>query len=452
MKRPTSTSPCLAALALVCCGAAHAESIDLQAAIDRALSTEATYRAALAERRAVGEEIPRARAALLPQLSASGIRTDNRADIRQSGTLGRDTHSDYVSETYTLTLRQPILSREAWLRYRQADDRVAYAEQQLVQERERLIMRVAESYLNCLLADAAQELARVEIEALKGLATAAEKGLKAGTGTKTDLLDAEARLDGAYVKQIEARHELNQARRQLETLIGGAVSELYPIDGKRLESSVLAQEVEKWRETAVESNAEVATARIAVELAKREISLQQAGHFPTLDFIAQRQKTESDSITTIGSRYYTNRWGFQVNVPLFSGGLVSASSKQAAERLVRAQAEYDAAVEKISLQTARALETIEAASRRVKALARSEMSALASLEGTEKGLLAGTRTYVDVLNARQQLFEVRQARQRANVDYVYGFIDLNVVSGRFDESVKAEANGLLVMDRTVRLD
>lgn len=426
---------------------ASAAPLDLKTAVAQALESEAQYRAVRAELDAVREEKPRARAGLLPSLSVSGTHTDNRA--RRSFTNGTSDSPDYTSKHYSLTFKQPLYRRDNWLKYQLADARIASAEQQADVERVKLILDVSEQYLDCLYAHAVLRFARAEVEALEGLLVSVTRGFAAGTSTRTDILDAEARVDAAQVKLIEAEQNIDAARRVLESSVGHAVSAIYPIEQERLVLRDPDLKIETWRKAALASNPEIQAAQFNVQLAEQEIQLQEAGHYPSLDLIAQRQLADSDSITTLGSRTDTMLWGLQFNIPLYSGGLVLASTRQAEARLKRAQAELEAKVADISLRTARAVETLRAISQRVKALSRAEASATAALIGTQKGLDAGTRSFVDVLNARQQLFEAMQSKARANADFVLGLLALNAATGLADESAVDEANALLARDGAI---
>lgn len=439
---------------LLCClafglGSSRAaeEVIDLRTAIQRAQVAEAEYRSMRAELDAVRQEKPRALAGLLPSLTASGTRTDNQA--RRTFTNGVTDQPSYIGESYNLTLKQPLYRRDNWIKYQLAGTRIASAERQADVERIRLILKVSEQYLDCLHADAVVRFVRAEVAALEGLLTSVTRGFSAGTTTRTDILDAEARLDAARVELIEAEQAIDAARRALESSIGQRISAILPIQPERLVLKDAQPRIEKWRQAALASNPEIQAAEYNVQLARKDIQLQQAGHHPTVDLIAQRQLAESDTITTLGSRTFTSLWGVQFNVPIYSGGFVRASTRQAEARLVRAQAELEASIEQVSLRTARAVEALLASSKRVQALSRAEASAVAALTGTEKGLLAGTRSFVDVLNARQQLFEVMQSKARANADFVQGFLNLSASTGLPDETAIDEANAFLSRETAI---
>ncbi|MDP3124058.1 MAG: TolC family outer membrane protein [Thiobacillus sp.] len=437
----------LLALALLTGKPGHAESLDLKTAVRLALVSEAQYRATRAELDAIREEKPRARSALLPSLSITGSRTNNRA--KRTFSDGLTDYPDYTSEEYGLILKQPLFRRDNWIKYQQADTRIASAEQLTDVDRIKLILNVSEQYLDCLYTDAVVRFARAEVRALEGLLTSVTRGFSAGATTRTDILDAEARLDAARVKLIEAEQNIDATRRALEASIGQRVSAIYPIQPARLVLKEPNLRIDEWRVAALTSNPEIQAAQYNVQLAKQEIQLQRAGHYPTLDLIAQRQLENSGTITTIQLRTITNLWGVQFNIPIFSGGYVTASTRQAVAQLERAKAELDFANSEVALRTAKAVEALHASSQRVQALSRAETSAAASLTGTEKGLEAGTRSFVDVLNARQQLLEVMQSRARANADFVMGLLNLKASTGLPDETAVDEANAFLSKEEVI---
>ena len=439
--RPTSILVCLIALTLLAGNAIGADPLDLKTAVQRALEQEAEYRSVRAELAAVREEKPRARAGLLPTLSASGTYSNNR--VKRTLTNGLSDEPDYVSRNYNLTLKQPLFRRDSWIRYQQADTRISSAEHQAEVERVKLILRVSEQYFYCLYADAVTQFARAEVSALEGLLISVTRGFESGATTRTDVLDAEARLDSARVKLIEAEQNADAVRRALESSTGQRIDAIFPIQPDSLVLRDPNLRIQEWREAALATNPEIEAARENVQLARQEVKLQQAGHYPTLDLIAQHQFADNETISTLGARTTNNLWGLQFNVPLYAGGLVSASIRQAGARLERAHADLDSRTADISLRTARAVESLLASSQRVKALNRAEASARASLTGTEKGVQAGTRSFIDVLNARQQLFEAMQSKARANADFILGLLYLKATTGFADETAINEANAFL---------
>ena len=68
-------------------------------------------------------------------------------------------------------------------------------------------------------------------------------------------------------------------------------------------------------------------------------------------------------------------------------------------------------------------------------------------QATEAGYEVGTRTAVDVLNARKTLVQAQTDYSRSRYDYIIDIINLRLASGSLDRATLAEINQWL--DETV---
>ncbi len=90
--------------------------------------------------------------------------------------------------------------------------------------------------------------------------------------------------------------------------------------------------LEDWVEQAEANSPELQSLVAQVEAAKHELEKAQAGHYPTLDAVAQWSRNDSDTINSIKTRYTNRSIGLQLNIPLYSGGYVSSTVRQAHRR------------------------------------------------------------------------------------------------------------------------
>ena len=126
--------------------------------------------------------------------------------------------------------------------------------------------------------------------------------------------------------------------------------------------------------------------------------------------------------------------GVQVTVPIYAGGGTSSRVRQRVY-LHRAARER---LERINRETERAardayLGVISEMSR-VKALKQGVESSKTALQATEAGFEVGTRTTVDVLEARRRLFEAQTNYSRSRYDYILNILQLQLATG----TLKAE--------------
>jgi outer membrane protein len=80
---------------------------------------------------------------------------------------------------------------------------------------------------------------------------------------------------------------------------------------------------------------------------------------------------------------------------------------------------------------------------RIQALKQAVESSRTALQATEAGFEVGTRTTVDVLNSRQQLFTALTNYSRSRYDYVIDIITLKQAAGSLTRDDLKEINGWL---------
>ena len=422
-------------------------SMDFKQVYEAALVQDASIRASRASADAGREKLPQARAGLLPQISASASRNNNNLDSTSPNLLGNPvtTNDQYFSDSKTLQLRQPLVNIQRWLQFEQAKSMVAETEATLDRDLQNLVVRVAGAYFEFLMADEQLELVLAQKKMYTALVDAAKKGLAAGSGTRTDIDDAQARLDMASAQELEARQNQDQTRRQLEVLINqpvGSVAKLN-VAALKLVGPVPAN-LEQWTLRAEKNSPEMKAMQARLDAARREVSKSQAGHLPTLDAIAQWSNSGSENITRINSRYENKSIGLQLNVPLYSGGYVNSTIRQAVAEQTRAEESMEALRRDLGVRVHKEYRGVSEGVMRVRALEQAVRSAEQMMMSTQMSLKAGSRTQLDVLNAQQQY--TLALRDLAQARFIYLMSKVKLASLAGDDAVASvdDVNASLV--------
>lgn len=415
-------------------GSVHA--LDLLQSYRLALKQDASYQAALAANAASQEAKPKALAELLPNLSATGSRSKNQTNSVTPGFFGPNhSTSHYLSHSYVIQLRQPIYRHYQFAQYRQAEHQVSSADATLDFNRQQMLSRLCGTYFEALLAQETLALILAQKETYSAQLKSAQRYLETGLGTRTDVDDAQARHDMIVANEFEARKNVDQAYRQLQVIINQPAGNLAELNPARLEiRAPHPANPEDWVKRGEEINPELRTLRANIEAAKEEISKAGSGHYPTVDFFAQRSHTGSASDNTIGQRYQTNQFGIQVNIPLFSGGYVTASKRQAVAALEQHQQLYEAKRREIDALIRKEYATVAESVIKIKAYEQAERSSDQAVFSNQKGFQAGTRTLVDILNAQQQRMIVKRDLAQARFLYLMSRIRLQMLVGTLDEN------------------
>jgi outer membrane protein len=466
----------IALCAIALPGAAVAQ--DLLKVYDDALQSDPQMREATATRMATLEAKPQARALLLPQIAGSAsierdrtvedesapqLFTDplnpNRLILVQEGVRGTVRP---LTNQWNVTLRQNLFSWTNWENLKRADHAVAQAEVDYRAAQEDLIQRVAQRYFDVLAARDDLEAQQAAHEAITNQLEQANKRFEVGLIAVTDVQEAKAANDTAAAAVIAAKRTLATAVEQLREITGAKYEQLArPGSNIPLKSPEPASE-DRWVEVSMEQNLALVSSRLAAEIARDDVHTAEGGHLPTLDLVAghthfRQTSTEIfpevpsiDFPGAVGPTYtQTNEdsIGLQINVPIFSGGLTQSQVHQAQYRAIAAKER----VARTSRDTERAARdaflSVNSEIARVQALWQALESSKTALKATEAGYEVGTRTAVDVLNARKTLVQAQTDYSRSRYDYIIDIISLRVASGSLDRATLAEINQWL--DETV---
>jgi outer membrane protein, protease secretion system len=404
-----------------------AQALDLAESYRLALANDATFQAALAEKKAGHEAVPQALAQLLPNISASGSRSRNSTNSDSPGFGGSRSlsSSDYTSANSTLSLRQPLFRMYNFALYLQAESQEKNADAVLDKNRQELLVRVSGAYFEALMAQEQLALVLAQKEAYNAQLQSAKKAFAVGAGTRTDIDDAQARYDMSLSQELEARQNVGYTRYQLQVIVNQPVENLALLDAKRMELlSPVPANLDEWIVRGEESNAELRALQANIETARQEVEKAKAGHYPTVDLFIQRSKTESDTNYTINSQYLTTAVGVQFNIPLWSGGGVSSQVRQTLANLEKAKQQYESRRREVGQQVRKEYQNVSEGVFKVKALEQAERSADQAVFSNQKGFQAGTRTLVDILNAQQQQMNVRRDLAQARYQYLMARVRL----------------------------
>ena len=409
--------------------------MDLRQIYQAALAQDATIRASRAAADAGRERLPQARAGLMPSVSASVGRNNNNLDTTTPNILGipTTTNDQYFSDNKTLQLRQPLVNMQRWLQFEQAKFVVDEVEATLDRDLQNLVVRVSGSYFEALMTDEQLELVLAQKSTYTAMLDAAKKGLAAGSGTRTDIDDAQARLDMAVAQELEARQNQDLTRRQLQMLVNapvGAVAKLN-VSALKLEGPQPAN-LETWTTKAEQNSPEIKALQARLEAARKEVRKAQAGHLPTLDAVAQWSNSGSENTTRINSRFENKTLGLQLNVPIFSGGYVNSTIRQAVAEQIRAEESLEALRRDLGVRVHKEYRGVSEGVMRVRALEQAARSADQMLKSTQMSMKAGSRTQLDVLNAQQQY--TMALRDLAQARYIYLLSKIKLASLAGDDA------------------
>ncbi|HQD84742.1 MAG TPA: TolC family outer membrane protein [Quisquiliibacterium sp.] len=440
----------LIAASLAAALSAPASGMGLLEAWNAALDADPGYRAARFELEAGRKALPIARSTLLPSVNVTTSDTKVRG-TREFGNVApgspAEQNLDYMSRQRALNVRMPLLNMDGRARVRQGEAQVQYSEALFDARGKDLANRLGKAYFDLLFALDSVELAQGQVDAYRGQVAFAQRRLQAGEGTRTEVAEAEARLDLAQVNLIETRDQVDVVRRALQNIVGrdtiGVVPPTRQVEPRPLEPATL----EAWLAMAEDRSPEVRARRFSVEAARHEVARNRAGHYPRIDAVAAASRLQNDSVNTLNSDINQRSFGLQVTVPIYQGGYVDATTEQAIANLRRTESDLDAELNTQRVEVRRQFLAAQNGMTKLDSYAKAVRSSEVALEATRRGFQAGLRTSLDVLDAQRQLFQSRRDQAQARYQYLLAVLQLRVSAGMPPEEAVSTLNAMLTAAR-----
>ena len=399
---------------------------------------DAQYASARASLAAGQEKSPQGLALLLPVITASGGYNRNEP-------VG-SSHPHYNTDTYGITLTQPLFNWASIQQFQQGRLSAAASEAAFAQAQQDLVVRVAQAYFDVLAAQDVIAFVQAQKVAISEQLASAKRNFEVGTATITDTHEAQARYDLAVAQEIAGINDLEVKRTALLQIIGKPPADLEPLRPGILIGAPDPLKIDVWVSYAEAQNYGVLGSQLALEIAQREISKTRSGHMPTVDLVAKRSRTDisgpgSSSVTGIVGD--TNSIGVQWTFPLFAGFGVMSKVREsiALEDKARNDLEY---TRRSAAQSARqSFLGVTSGLAQVKALEAAEVSSQSALDSNKLGYEVGVRINIDVLNAQQQLYSTRKDLAKARYDAIMNGLKLKSAAGILREEDLVKVNGLL---------
>ncbi len=434
--------------ALLCLAASLPAQADTLADIyELATRNDPQLKVAEASYRAGREALPLGRAGLLPSVVAEAeysesnqVRNTRTPVSLGGGSFQTMTNRDYETErdAYSVTLSQALFDLPAWFSFRQGKELTRQAEAELAAAQQDLIVRSAEAYFDVLRAQDNLASSRAQELAFQRQLEQTRQRFEVGLIAITDVHEAQAAYDSAVVTRLSDEGALGIAYEGLTVLTGQPHQNLWLLRADFPVTPPVPENRDEWVQFSLNNNYALKSAWYAAQAAMQAANARKAAHLPTLrggvSYVSEENDGTIDDNWLLRSDPFDDKTQgdtvfLKLELPLYSGGAISAQRRQAYERYNQA-AEYHTSVQRNTIQQARSLHlAVVTDAQRVKARQQAIVSAQSALDATRAGYEVGTRNVVDVVQAERLLHQAIRDYANTRYDYVLNQLRLKQQAG-----------------------
>lgn len=399
MKRRFSGNFLTGILALLLTGsaAASAQAVELTEALAQAYSGNPTLDAARASLRATDEGVPEALSGWRPTII--GQAEAGKTWVDQNTPMLMD--DDFEPRRFGVTVSQPIFNGfETVYSTSAAEKRVLSGRASLEDTEQQVLFQAVRAYMQVVRDQAVLELNRNNEQVIATQLQATNDRFEAGEVTRTDVAQAESRLQGAIAGRIAAEGNLTASIAVYRQVIGEE-----PVD-LRMPTQQLVLPSSKEETVAGSAGApQVMAAKYLSEAVKDDIDVAFSELLPTVSIEGSWFRNEEQNASDTGQD--SGQIMGVLRVPLYQAGAPDARvrrAKQLYQQSRRQIEEASRASEQTAVDAWQALETAEA---QILSFEEQVRATEVALDGVKQEQLVGARTVLDVLDAELEALNAK---------------------------------------------
>ena len=434
--RRRMTALALATLALGACAPAPAFADDLLDVWRLARANDPVLAAADATRAGTHDLADQARAALLPQASATAA----IGRERDTG-AARPVASGHTTDV-ALGVSQVVFDAGLWSQLSAARLNADAQDATLLAAQQALCLRVATAYFDALLAADLLTNVQANEDAFSQQVAQSQVRYRSGLDAQVDVDQSRAYQALAHANTIAARQALVDALAAIAEITGRTPAALKTLRDDLPLLAPAPADPQAWADAAAHANPVVWAAQKGVDSAESSIDAARAGHLPSLSAGFNLGRPTGAPYGDSSARL-ANTVALTLNVPLFAGGATQARVSQARHQRDGARDGLEARRRAVERAAKVAYGSVVAGIGQVQATRDSVAAAQASLAATRVGREVGNRTQTDVLNAIQTLAQAQAAYAQARHQFILGRLQLQLAAGALTETDLANVNTLL---------
>ena len=427
----------LTALGLAVTGS-HVQAENLLQAYQHAKDYDSQLKAQETSFLATLENKPQVLSGRKPQISLSG-----NAALNQRIEIQDTQNSTSLTGNYTLALSKSLLDKSLDAQVDQVDASILQAKLQLEEQRQALILRVAQPYFDYLTAIENLRFAETESKAVEQQLKRVKVFFDVGQAPITDLKEAESRAKLAVAQEVSARQGVIVARENLRVLTGKSYQTL---NGPRANIPLVVpapRDISSWINIAKQNNKALQSAKQAIEVARQTIEVQRAARKLKVNLFARQTGNLNINNSAIDPISLDASVGVEASYPISQGGAFDSRVRQAQHSFRQAQQNYTYQERLVESQVRSAYLTIESSISEVKAQQQALTAAQTAAEATQTGFEVGTRTAIDVLTTLRDVFRARSNLSAARYRYLFNRLQLRQAAGTLAEQDLQRLSNLL---------
>ena len=344
-----------------------------------------------------------------------------------SSSSGTKTNENVNPQNFSINVEQNLYTGGKFTAEKnKARSQLLIEEENLRLTRYEIILESALAYLDVLEKKKLIELNNLKEEKFKNDFKSIELFVNVGSASQSDLVFAQSKLVQIAAEKIASVNEFNITKANYKKIVG----ELLP-NGNLKEPKInkvnFPDNFDNALDTAFKNNPKIKIAKLEENIAKFDVKSQFADSIPNVSLDAEYKST--DDTTSKGSYSNTTEVTAEINIPLFKGGKNISKIKQAKIIAKKVRYELENKKNEVTHEVTESWTNFKTSETMLKAANINIEARKLILEGIEQEAKLGMKSYIDLLQSKEDLIDAEFNKINATKNYIIDALQLKADIG-----------------------
>ena len=346
---------------------------------------------------------------------------------RDSSSSVQTTKESTSPQDFSINLEQTLYTGGKFTaEANKAKSQLLIEEENLRLIRYEVILESALSYLNVLEKKKLIELNNLKEEKFKNSFESIELLVKVGSASQSDLVFAQSKLVQIAAEKIVSINEFNITKANYKKIVG----ELLPngnLEEPKINKINFPDNFDNALDIAFKNNPKIKIAELEENIAKFDVKSQFAELMPNITLDGEYQSTEDTA--SKGSYSDTAEITAKITVPLFKGGKNFSKIKQAKIIAKKVRYELENKRNEVTETVTKSWTYFQTSETLLKAANINIEARKLMLEGIEHEVKLGIKSYIDLLQSKEDLIDAEFNKITAIKNYIISALQLKADIG-----------------------
>ncbi len=400
------------------------EKLEIIETINKAIEYNPRIKAQRASYESSKENLKQIYSGIFPSIEMNLSKGYKDIDSSSSGTK---TSENVNPQNFSINLEQNLYTGGKFTAEKnKAKSLLLIEEENLKLTRYQIILESALAYLDVLEKKKLIELNNLKEEKFKNDLKSIELLVNVGRSSQSDLVFTQAKLVQTSAEKIASINEFEISKANYKKIVGEFLPNAILTEPK-INKANFPENFENALDIAFKNNPKIKIARLEENIAKFDVKSKFADTLPNVTLDAEYKS--NDDTTSKGSYSNTAEITAELSIPIFKGGGNYSKIKQAKMIAKKVRYELEDKKNEVTQEVTKSWSNFKTSETMLKSANINIEAKKLILEGIEQEANLGMKSYIDLLQSKEDLIDAEFNKINATKNYIISVIQLKADIG-----------------------